>query len=148
MKKTRRTLFGIGLATWFALTFPVHAEKKLVLDVKADPVSEDIALGETGCAFYISGEIFEHDTATKIGTFHCWGWDVLCDGLTTVVVSQEYDLDGRGKIQVQGVEDEGLRAITGGTGDFRNARGEMRGADLSAFPEFTVTFRLIGAKKQ
>ncbi len=66
------------------------------------------------------------------------------------VVSQEYDLDGRGKIQVQGVEDEGPRAVTGGTGDFRNVRGEATGFDLSdllAGGEFIATFKLTGAKK-
>ena len=150
MKRTRRTAVGVVLATLLALTSPVYAGRNLVLDVVADPGAFDAAFGdiivEGGCAFYVPGVIYEAGTSNPIGTFHCWGWDVTCDGLTAVVVSQEYDLDGRGKIQVQGVEDEGPRAVTGGTGDFRNVRGEMTGADLSAFPDFTVTFKLIGAK--
>ena len=129
------------------LTSPVHAGN-LVLDVEADTSAFDAAFADigNGCQFYIPGEIFEAGTANKIGTFHCWGWDVNCDG-ALAVVSQEYDLDGRGKIQVKGVEDDGPRAVTGGTGDFRNVRGEMTGSNISTdFPDFTVTFKLIGAE--
>ncbi len=60
-------------------------------------------------------------------------------------MSQEFNLDGRGKIQVQGVEDGGPRAVTGGTGDFRDVRGEATGFDFSNFlsdGEFTGTFEL------
>ncbi len=65
-------------------------------------------------------------------------------------MSQEFDIDGRGKIQVQGVEDGGPRAVVGGTGDFRNVRGEATGFDLSEFlapdfnGEFIGTFNLEG----
>ena len=152
MKKTQLTLIGLVLAMVFGLASPAYGGT-LVLDVEADTDAFDAAFADasafttgTGCQFYIPGEIFEAGTTNSIGTFHCWGWDVLCDGATTVVVSQEYDLDNRGKIQVQGIEDEGPRAVTGGTGEFRNVRGEMTGADLSGFPDFTVTFKLIGAK--
>jgi len=60
-------------------------------------------------------------------------------------VNQEYDFTGRGEIILTGVEDEGPRAITGGDGQFRNARGEAVGIDLSNFPVFPVIFDLIGA---
>ena len=53
-----------------------------------------------------------------------------------------------GKIQTQGVQDEGPRAVVGGTGEFRNVRGEATGADLSEFPFFTITFKLIGARNK
>ncbi len=106
-----------------------------------------------GGAFYVSGNICEDlplgNNCVSIGTFHCWGWLIGPDQLAAVV-SQEYDLDGRGKTQVQGVEDAGPRAVTGGTGDFRNVRGEATGFDFSEFPaigEFIVTFKLQGAKK-
>lgn len=146
MKKTQLALIGLVLTMVFGLTSPVYAGT-LVLDVEADQGAFDAAFGDVdgGCAFYIPGVIFEAGTTNSIGTFHCWGWDVTCDG-SSVVVSQEFNLDNRGKIQVQGVEDEGSRAVTGGTGEFRNVRGEMTGADLSGFPDFTVTFKLIGAK--
>ena len=147
MKKTQLALIGLILAMVFGSTSPAFAGT-LVLDVEADTGAFDAAFGDigTGCAFYIPGEIFEAGTSNPIGTFHCWGWDVTCDGSSAVVVSQEFDLDGRGKIQVQGVEDGGPRAVTGGTGDYRNVRGEMTGSDLSNFPDFTVTFKLIGAE--
>ncbi len=149
MKKTQLTLIGLVLAIVFAFASPAYGGN-LVLDVEADLAAFDAAFGDigTGCGFYVPGVIYEAGTSNAIGTFHCWGWDALCDGATAVVVSQEFNLDGRGKIQVQGVEDEGPRAVTGGTGQYRNVRGEMTGADLSEFPNFTVTFKLIGAKSK
>jgi len=150
MKKTQLALIGLGLAMVFGLMNPAYADRTLVLDVRADTAAFDIAFGDvlSGGAFYVPGDIYEAGTDTWIGKFHCWGWDVTGDGSSAVVVSQEFNLDGRGKIQVQGVEDEGPRAVTGGTGQFRNVRGEMTGADLSEFPDFTVTFKLIGARKK
>ena len=104
-----------------------------------------------GIAFYVSGDICDDlvllGSCAPVGTFHCWGW-IRADGLG--VVAQEYDLDGRGKIQVQGVEDDGPRAVTGGTGEFRNVRGEASGFDFSQFDsgpgEFIVNFNLIGTR--
>lgn len=149
MKNTQMTLIRLVLVMMLGLASTAYGGK-LVLDVEADTDAFDAAFADikTGCAFYVPGKIFEAGTSNEIGTFHCWGWDVACDGGITgaVVVSQEFNLDGRGKIQVQGVEDQGPRAVTGGTGEFRNVRGEMTGADLSGFPDFTVTFKLIGAK--
>ena len=105
-----------------------------------------------GAAFYVSGDICADTTLFEdcdpIGTFHCWGW-LIGPNRLGAVVTQEYAIDGRGKIQVQGIEDEGPRAVTGGTGDFRNVRGEATGFDLSdlfAGGEFIATFKLIGAK--
>ena len=147
MKKIQLAFIGLVLAMVFGMTNPAYAERTLVLDVAADVAAFDIAFGDVlgGGAFYVPGVINKPGTNNRIGTFHCWGWDVTGDGMSAVVVSQEFNLDGRGKIQVQGVEDEGPRAVTGGTGEFRNVRGEMTGADLSNFPDFTVTFKLIGA---
>ena len=108
-----------------------------------------------GVPFYVSGDICKETTltgapsaCTPIGVFRCWGWD---DGKGLAVVAQEYDIWGKGKIQVQGVEDEGPRAVTGGTGKYRNVRGEATGFDLSEFFDtgrFTGTFKLIGAKRK
>ena len=105
-----------------------------------------------GFPFYVSGDICASktllDTCTPIGAFHCWGWDT---GTGLAVVAQEYDLWGKGKIQVQGVEDEGPRAVTGGTGKFKKVRGEATGFDFSKFlndpdfdGEFIAEFKLIG----
>lgn len=109
-----------------------------------------------GFQFYVSGDICKEKTlldrgtglpttCTPIGVFHCWGWDT---GRGLAVVSQEYGLDGQGKIQVQGVEDEGPRAVTGGTGRFRNVRGQATKFDFSEFMvtgRFVATFKLVGA---
>ena len=113
-----------------------------------DQTTNGIFVG--GTAFYVSGDICKEpdllDNCTPIGEFHCWGWLIGPDQAVGVV-SQEFDLFGRGKIQVQGVEDEGPRAVIGGTGEFRNVRGEATGFDLSqlgATGEFIATFQLIG----
>ena len=131
-------VLGLGLAS-----SPAFAGS-MTLRVVADDTATGLEVIATpnGGPFYIPGDIFDPDTGDLIGKFHCWGW--FFDG--GAVVSQEWELFGRGKIQVQGVEDDGPRAVTGGTGDFRNVRGEITGADLSAFPDFTATFKLIGAK--
>jgi hypothetical protein len=116
------------------------------LDVLADTSKLDVLPSPTFAGqgpFYIPGVIYEPGTTNEIGKFHCWGFFI--DNGAVGVVSQEFDLTGLGKIQVQGIEDEGARAVTGGTGNFRNVRGEMTGADLSNFPAFTATFRLLGA---
>ena len=111
-----------------------------------------------GIAFFVRGKICDDPEPgapcdSTIGTFYCWGWqsdpgDV--DPRPQVsVVSQEFDIDDRGKIQTQGVEAFGAdseRAVVGGTGDFRNVRGEVTGVDIT-FPEFVATFELIGARR-
>ena len=133
-----------------------EAGKNLELRVRLDFDTFDVAAGTVGGAFYITGVICKepgldpNGPCTEIGTFHCWGWLFDADDENSVaVVSQEFNLEGRGKIQVQGVEDEGPCAVTGGTGDFKNARGEATGFDFSSFGdgEFTGTFKLKGAKK-
>ena len=147
-----RWTIPLALALVLGLSGPSIAGhgNRMVLDVEADTNTLNVvdtfpAFPGEG-PFYIGGTILAPGTTTVIGDFHCWGFFIQSGDVA--VVSQEYHLFGRGKIQVQGVEDEGPRAVTGGTGDFRNVRGEMTGADLSAFPDFTVTFRLIGAKRK
>jgi len=64
-------------------------------------------------------------------------------------------INGRGKIQISGVESHDLRAVIGGTGDFVNARGqgnphvEETFGDTSHIPptgQFLIEFRLTGAR--
>ncbi len=146
-------MVGLALMGGFSIA---NAGKELVIRVATDGSTFDAhaAAPGGGAAFYISGAICEEldlldIDCTPIGKFHCWGWLIGPDQSAAVVL-QEYDLDGRGKIQVQGVEDEGPRAVTGGTGDFRNVRGEATGFDLSDLfvgGEFIATFKLIGAKR-
>jgi hypothetical protein len=155
----RRTLLkagGVGaaaLAMGVVTAKPADAASTFDLDVEADGGLLEVVATANGGPFYVPGLIFAPGTSNQIGDFHCWGFFYNA-GLSSGggsseagdagVVAQEYNLFGKGKIQVQGVEDEGPRAVTGGTGNFRNTRGEMTGADLSGFPNFTVTFRLIG----
>ncbi len=144
-------VLGLALLGGIAVA---EAGSKLELRVKLDLSTFDVAVGDfwgIGGAFYVTGDICDEldpvGTCDPIGTFHCWGWLFnVSDPASSAVVSQEYNLDGRGKIQVQGVEDGGPRAVTGGTGEFRNVHGEATGFDFSNFlsaGEFTGTFELV-----
>ncbi len=154
-----RKLFVIVLGLALLGGFTVAEASSLTLRVDTDEFDTfdqtDFAatIGVKGDAFYISGDICAElvllGTCTPIGKFHCWGW-LVGPSQEVALVSQEFDIDGRGKIQVQGVEDDGPRAVVGGTGEFRNVRGEATGFDLSEFlsgtfaGEFIATFQLIG----
>ncbi len=100
-----------------------------------------------GGAFYIGGAIFDEGESsangdTAIGHFDCWVWFQAAG--TAGFVLQEWNLFGVGKLQLQGAEDGGPRAITGGTGQFRNARGEATGFEFFE-GYFEGTFKIIGA---
>ena len=106
----------------------------------ADPV------GGTG-PFYVAGDIFAQSGGPTLGRFQCWGFISAQDG--TGVVDQEFDLGDRGKITIAGIESEAPRAVTGGTGDFANARGEGKpsgGPGSAGGTDFTIDFNLTGAK--
>ena len=143
----RSLLIGVLLAVSLAAAGPSYANggKLLVLDVV--PNGGDFSMvpdpiDDSQGPFYVSGTIFAHGSDVAIGEFHCWGY--FAQGGSVVVVSQEFNLDGRGKIQTQGIENDGPRAVVGGTGDFRNVRGE---ADVVFTASgFTASFRLSGAK--
>lgn len=128
-------------------------EPLLTLRVLADLTTLDMAPATgTGAAFYIRGDICMNPVpgspCVAMGDFQCWGWmRDPSDPSAVVVVSQEWNLFDGGKFQVQGMEDEGPRAVTGGTGLFRNVRGEAIEFDLGSFPDFTGTFLLKGVKR-
>lgn len=141
-----------------AMTSPAHAAsggKSIILDVDTFGFGDFQQVdngGGTG-PFYVSGEILAPGTSTTIGTdligtFHCWGWIRSPDGLG--VVTQEFDIGGRGKIQISGVESGAPRAVTGGTGDFVNSRGEgIPDIDIFDFNntgQFRIAFSLTGAR--
>ncbi len=94
-------------------------------------------LGEQG-AFNVLG-----DTGSGAGTFQCWGW-MFEDGLTTNI-SQVYNIAGRGRIMTQGreIDDAEPLAVVGGTGDFKNVRGEA--SVVWGEDGFTITFDIRGA---
>ncbi len=154
-------IVGVVLLVGFPATDAQAHDGNLVLRVLVDASgSFDKATADSaiGIAFFVRGTICEDAepgaSCDSIGTFLCWGWqsdpsDV--DGRPQVsVVSQEFNIFDRGKIQTQGVEAFGTdseRAVVGGTGDFRNVRGEVTGVDLTIPPstgtgEFVATFKL------
>lgn len=121
---------------------------QVVLDVDTDGFADFqiVDLGAGGGPFYVSGAINWPGTAKRIGTFHCWGFIVNSGANAgTGLVTQEFEIDGRGKIIVAGVESDAPRAVTGGTGHFRNVRGEGF-PDLTDFDagKFGIAFELIG----
>jgi hypothetical protein len=90
--------------------------------------------------FYIGGTLFDVDTGEELGAFQCWGWFFTA---SRRVVTQEYNLGDRGTIILAGEEIVNTLALVGGTGDFRNARGET---EFEFVPEgVLVHFTLIGA---
>ncbi len=159
-----RRIIPLIVGTVLLVGFPAMEAQahKLVLRVLVDASgSFDKATADSavGIAFFVRGMICEDPepgaACDSIGTFLCWGWqsdpsDVPVRQQVSVV-SQEFNIFDRGKIQVQGVEafgDDSLRAITGGTGDFKRVRGEVTGVELTIPPstgtgEFVATFRLI-----
>ena len=159
----KKTAIGGGLvvaalaAPGLTGTAEAKGGKSIVLDVDVDVdegsfVSPTDVGGGTG-PFYVGGTIFRRGhTGPSIGTFHCWGFITPTVG----VVDQEFDIDGRGKILISGVESDAPRGVTGGTGDFANARGEGSNIEFvdvgSNVPEggdpfdFTIDFNLTGAR--
>ncbi len=100
--------------------------------------------------FYVGGRLYRLGGFTSIGLFHCWGFlSVAAAPWNVGVVNQEFDLTGRGKILISGVESNDPRAVTGGTGDFASARGQ----GIPVLPDgfavtedtFTIKFSLSGA---
>ncbi len=158
LRKLIVIMVGLALLGGFAVANADGKKGKLTLRVDTFgfmdfATSPSVLPSPPGAAFYVSGDICEELVldvdnvlaCTRIGKFHCWGWLIGAGG---PVVSQEYDLFDRGKIQLQGVEDGGPRAVVGGTGDFRNVRGEATGFVFTApQDEFLVSFKLIGAKR-
>ena len=120
-----------------------------------------------GAAFHVQGPIYPAGTfdaegcaptTDAIGFYHCWGHVPATGG--PGVVSQEFALYDLGKILAQGREGPGADlAVVGGTGDFRNARGERLWVAQALCPgspapgtpgaklQLTVEFDLIGTPR-
>ncbi len=138
IRKRFSLLRVISLAAIAALSLVVsvtegQAGATLVLNVDVDEGSF-VALGFPG-PFNVEG-----DTGSGAKSFQCWGW-IFADGVTTNV-SQVYNIADRGAIMTQGQEGFPL-AIVGGTGDFRNARGEALQTFTGPGLDFTITFNLV-----
>ncbi len=148
MKKRLSLLGVVSLAAivGLSLTVSVAEAQTLKLEIDADEFSFDAIPSPGGqLAFHIKGTIV--DGGPPIGTFRCWGW-VNDDGFTNV--NQIYSIDGRGAIMTQGVEfGPPSIAVTGGTGDFRNVRGEGffgDAANPNSISDFSIEFKLRGAR--
>ncbi len=101
----------------------------------------DLRANELGQGpFYIGGTLFNVDTGAELGEFQCWGWFFTS---SRRMVTQEYNLGDRGTILLAGEEIENRLALVGGTGDFRNARGQVEFEDVAE--GILVHFTLIGA---
>ncbi len=142
MKAARRLSIAAGLLAVILFSLAVgvteaQAGGELILNVDVDEASfVGPAVGTAG-AFNVEG-----DTGSGAQTFQCWGW-IFVDGVTTNV-SQVFNIAGRGAIMTQGQEG-GFLAVVGGTGDFRNVRGEGNQVFTGNGFDFTITFNLTGA---
>ena len=143
IRKRFSLLQVISLAAIAALSLAVgvtevQAEPKWVLNVDVDEESfqNEFFPGP----FNIVG-----DTGSGEGTFQCWGWINRDESAN---VSQTFNVEDRGAIMVQGPEG-GLLAIVGGTGDFKNARGEALQVfnDDGTF-DFTMTFKFVRTRSR
>jgi len=140
--KKRLSLLGVvaSLAAIAALSFAVpvtQAQAGNTLNLAIVDVSFDGPAPGSAGPFNAEGTIVSESP----GSFQCWGW-VLTTGATNV--SQVYNIYGRGAIMTQGQED-GLLAVVGGTGDFRNVRGE--GLQVFTATGFNIEFHLRGARR-
>ncbi len=139
MNCVKKQLSLLGVVATLALVFAGVAQAgTLNLFVDVDEATFDAPLGQPG-PFNVEG-----DTGSGAGTFQCWGW-IFADGSANV--SQVFFISGRGSIMTQGIEG-GLLAVTGGTGDFSNVRGEALQVFIN-FPiifDFNIEFDLKGAR--
>ncbi len=141
MNCVKKQLSLLGVVTTLALVFAGVAEAddddELTLFVAVNLATNDtvIAAPLGGVSFNIEG------TFAGGGTFRCWGW-INPAGFGSV--SQVYNIPGRGMIMTQGIEG-GLLAITGGTGDFSNLRGDALQVFTGDGLDFTMEFEVKGA---
>jgi len=139
----------------------------LTLDILLDRINRNPVFPPSeGGPFHVQGMIYPAGTLAgdpcpdppgvdPIGIYNCWGFSPKAGG-GPGLVTQEFNLFGRGKILFAGQEGPtSTLAVTGGTGDFVNVRGEGTRRDQSACTvgpnappnltmRFTVDFELIG----
>ncbi len=137
MNCVKKQLSLLGVVATLALVLAGVAEAhEPTLTVDVDEASFDFAPAMFGgVSFNIVG------TFAGGGTFRCWGW-IDAGGFGSV--SQVYNIPGRGTIMTQGIEG-GLLAVTGGTGDFSNVRGDALQVFTGTGFDFTMEFDLKGA---
>ena len=137
MNRVKKQLSLLGVVATLALLFAGVADAgTTTLNVDVDEGSFDFVPALFGgVSFNIVG------TIEGGGTFRCWGW-IDAEGAGSV--SQVYNIPGRGAIMTQGIEG-GFLAVTGGTGDFSNVRGDALQVFTGFGFDFTIEFDLKGA---
>ncbi|TDI31363.1 MAG: hypothetical protein E2P03_08030 [Acidobacteria bacterium] len=93
----------------------------VVLEAGGGGSFDFIASDTGGGPFYIGGTLFDLETEAELGDFQCWGWFFTA---SRRMVTQEYNLGERGTILLAGEEIPNPFGIIGGTGDFKNVRGQ------------------------
>ncbi len=127
------------------------ADKTLVLDVACDgntigvnPIGTDPAIISRGDTFIISGKIypggtipvggtfenpsdFGPDHAGSIGSWDCYGTQLVSDNPAPVNSTQRYILNSGKELQSNGFETDAatVRAVLGGTGNCSGVRGQV-----------------------
>ena len=135
MKKNVFLFIAISLLS--VSSFVSAGKNTLLLDVEVDEASfNSISASGGAVTFNVVG------TFGDGGTFRCWGWIDGEGGAGSV--SQVFNIPGRGAIMTQGIEG-GLLAITGGTGDFKNLRGDALQTFTGIGFNFTIEFEGRGA---
>lgn len=115
----------------------------LVIDLASGDAARQAAAGSTAPPsgpFYVTGRFYKEadvnrdgtlrSGAVQLGTYRSWGWGynpVTGEALAT----HEFDWFGRGKILAAGTTDISV-PVTGGTGEFKQVRGEVRADIMSA----------------
>ena len=134
MKKFAFLFVAISLLS--VSSFVSAGDNTLFLEVDVDEASFDAVVAASGAvSFNVVGD-FDGG-----GTFRCWGWIDTDDAGS---VSQVFNIPGRGMIMTQGIEG-GLLAVTGGTGDFSNLRGDALQIFTGNGFNFTIEFEGKGA---
>jgi hypothetical protein len=131
-------------------------EESVVLDLVAKEVAETfVDLGDKDFSqadqFVFTNDLFRGDTRIGKDGGVCTVTNLTAEGATSIYCSGSNALPG-GEVVVQGLVDyapgEEIKkepyslSITGGTGKYRNARGEAIFNELST-KEFRVTLRII-----
>ena len=133
---TKFVFWFVAISLLSVSSFVSSDNNTLLLDVDVDETSFDaVAAPGGGVSFNVVGEF------GSSGTFRCWGW---IDAGGAGSVSQVFNIPGRGAIMTQGIEG-GFLAVTGGTGDFSNLRGDALQTFTGDGFNFTIEFEVKGA---